>query len=654
MRTTHLQLVTAFAVLAPTTLFAAPPRSSTLTNTTVTYTMGQQRSGSVAAVRRGRLRGLRRAGRQGTAAVLTELQIANPDPQNGNLGIDVVVQGDTAFVGSPAFTGQSQVYVFERLSSSWVQQQAITPPDSPIFFGIQIAVSGDRMAVLGLNSSFPPFDRGGVYTYQLQPSGEWQFEQKLVTSSTTSVFTTVSLEGETLVAGDQTEGAAVVFEFTSGRWQRTQQLVATDATVNFPISVEQSNGTLVVTDVEIFGSSPGAAFVFEKTSGGFRETQKLVSTSTGSFGALGVDIDGPDLAIGDFANETVSMYRRRGGQWSPTQVITLPPGAEAGSFGFAVDLDDGRLVVGSRGQADGGSAYLYRRVRGQWELELEIESSDLGPDDAFANTVSIDGTSLFVGAQNKDSFVGAAYAFQLLVPGEPSLVGASLGNDDFPGLGRCAAQTSIDGLPVVFDRKVAPFTVSTRDFVVVTASGARVRPDCVSFFPSVNFDEGQTILTQGQFGGAGDTPIAVEIVGSIRSFDRTVDYRGQSISVTPFDTGAVLTYARELPVQRLGQFDQCPVGTGQIIQLAFGSNVGANLAGTFPLTADFLGSFTVELADGTVVSPFNFGDTTADNYVELCLVATSPAIAVNVAPQTVTNAGGILNGAPLRAIVQRF
>ena len=654
MRKTHLQVAAALAVLAPSTLIAAPARPNPLQNPSVLRLIGPQRSGggSPSALGRG-LRSLDRSSRQGTVEVLTELQLSNPNPQNGNLGIDVVLQGDTAFVGSPSFFSQSEVYVYGRLSSGWVEQQVLTPPDAPGFFGIQMSASADRLAVLGVNSFSPPFDQGGVYVYQLQPSGQWQFEQKLVLSSTTGPqIQGVTLDGTTIVVG-ASDDSAVVFELISGQWQQTQQLGSSDGLPGFGSSVQLSDGTLLVGALS-FDTEIGAAYVFESASGGFLETQKLVPTSTGAFGAFGNDLDGKDMAIGDSDNDTVYIYRRRGGRWRQTQTISPPNGASGGSFGFAVDLDDGRLVVGARGQPDGGAAYVYRRVRGRWVLDLVIQPSDLMPEDFFANTVSIDGTSLFAGAQGKDSFIGAAYAYQLLVPGEASLIGASLGNDDFGGLGVCAAQTSIDGLPVVFDRKVAPRTLDVTDFVIITSSGARVQPDCVSFFPSVNLDEGQTILTQGQFGGSGDTPIAVEIVGSIRSLDRSVDYRGQSISVTPFDTGSVLTYARQLPVRRLGRFDQCPVGTGQIIQLAFGSNAGTNAAGSFPLTADFLGSFTVELADGTTVSPFNFGDTTADNYLELCLVSTSPAIAVNVAPQTITNAGGIFNSVPLRAIVQRF
>ena len=213
----------------------------------------------------------------------------------------------------------------------------------------------------------------------------------------------------------------------------------------------------------------------------------------------------------------------------------------------------------------------------------------------------------------------------------------------------CLGQGPLDGISVVFDKPLKIFSVQAEDFVVVTSTGERVRPKCVSFFPSVNFDERQTILTQGTYGAPGSSPVSLEIVGSVRSADRSVDYRGQSISIVPFEVGAVLVYARTLPLRRLGGFDQCPKGTEQIVQLAFGSNAGNN----FPTEKSYLKRFRVRLADGTTVRPFEFADTTTDNYLELCLRESSPAVGVRVKAETVTDASGQLNSQTLSVPVQR-
>lgn len=228
-----------------------------------------------------------------------------------------------------------------------------------------------------------------------------------------------------------------------------------------------------------------------------------------------------------------------------------------------------------------------------------------------------------------------------------TLLSATFGVDEFGGLGACSVGDPVDGLPVVFDRPLDISSVDPEDFVVVTASGDRVTPGCATFFPSANRDERQTILTQGQYGAPGASPVRVEIVGSIQSADRRVNYQGTSITVVPFEVGAVLVYAQRLPLARqLGRPDQCPRGTAQVIQLAFGSNAGNQ----WPV--NLLANFVVELEDGNFATPFAFADTTVDNYLELCLNERSPGVHVDVDALTVPDASGQLNQVPLFAPVQ--
>ena len=236
--------------------------------------------------------------------------------------------------------------------------------------------------------------------------------------------------------------------------------------------------------------------------------------------------------------------------------------------------------------------------------------------------------------QNTADLLGASY-------------GVTFGVNNFAGLAACQGINGIDGLPVVFDTPLDITTVDPADFVIVTASGDRVQPQCATFLPSVNADERQTILTQGEYGEPGLSPTSVEIVGSIQTADGAGEYRGATIEVIPWEVGAILVYARSLPVRRLGGLDQCPAGTGQIVQLAFGSNAGNQ----FPLTADFLGRFRVELADGSVANPFALADVTVDNYLELCLTETSPAGWVDIDANTITDASGQSNQVPIAAPV---
>lgn len=244
------------------------------------------------------------------------------------------------------------------------------------------------------------------------------------------------------------------------------------------------------------------------------------------------------------------------------------------------------------------------------------------------------------------STAGAAPA----VPGGPELLAASFGADNFGGLAQCAgAPGDIDGLPVVFDAPLDIGSVDPTDFRIVTSTGAFVTPQCATFFPSVNADERRTILTQGAFGSPGASPLRVEIVGSIQTADGSDDYQGNSIDVVPWETGAILVYARNLPVERLGGLDQCPQGTEQIVQLAFGSNAGNQ----FPQVEDYLQRFQVVLEDNSTVSPFAFADTTVDNYLELCLATSTPARIVDIDAFTIKDASGQRNQTSIYAALER-
>ncbi len=64
-----------------------------------------------------------------------------------------------------------------------------------------------------------------------------------------------------------------------------------------------------------------------------------------------------------------------------------------------------------------------------------------------------------------------------------------------------------------------------------------------------------------------------------------------------------------------------------------------------PTDAAYRARFVATLADGREVSPIAFGDTTGDNYLELCLDDATEAVSVRVEAGTVPDASGQLNAA---------
>ncbi len=242
-----------------------------------------------------------------------------------------------------------------------------------------------------------------------------------------------------------------------------------------------------------------------------------------------------------------------------------------------------------------------------------------------------------------DEVVAAA---ELASENAPFLLAGTFGADNINGLFACAGNV-LDGLPVVFSEPINPTTVSPSDFTVINAQGAPVIPLCATLAPAINADEMRTVLLQGDFGNAtGQDPQSVQISGNILTASGTGDFALSTSKVTPFSVGQYLVYARSLPLPgNVGGADQCPVTTSsgvavtRVVQLAFGSNAGAN----FPNTPAYRSRFHVRLSDGTEVSPLAFGDTTIDNYLELCLGSNAAATSVRVDAFTVQDASGQQN-----------
>jgi len=91
--------------------------------------------------------------------------------------------------------------------------------------------------------------------------------------------------------------------------------------------------------------------------------------------------------------------------------------AQSDGYGYAVDVDGDRAVIGSRfddGNDDGnsngsGAAYVYLRnpQTGLWEQEKKLVMASAAAGDNFGSSVAIDGNVIVVGAPQDDINVGS-------------------------------------------------------------------------------------------------------------------------------------------------------------------------------------------------------------------------------------------------------
>ena len=226
---------------------------------------------------------------------------------------------------------------------------------------------------------------------------------------------------------------------------------------------EASNATGVDGD-QLDHSAPhsGAVYVFFRHLNGtwFQEAY-LKASNTGNNDAFGqsVALDGDTLVVGadgEDSNATgvngnqldnsapwsgaAYVFVRSDGIWSQQAYLKASNTDSDDAFGQSVALDGDTLVVGANeasnatgvdgneldnSASSSGAAYVFVRSDGIWSQQAYLKASNTDSDDAFGQSVALDGDTLVVGANeasnatgvdgneldNSASSSGAAYVF---------------------------------------------------------------------------------------------------------------------------------------------------------------------------------------------------------------------------------------------------
>ncbi|RME91385.1 MAG: hypothetical protein D6767_05295 [Candidatus Hydrogenedentota bacterium] len=388
---------------------------------------------------------------------------------NDQFGYSLAVSGSTVVVGAPyedsnqtAITNtdggsggtdpsttedRGAVYVFKRdASGNWIQDAYLKASNSGTNdqFGYSVAVSGSTIVVgapyedsnqtaitntdggSGGTDPSTTEDRGAVYVFQLDASGNWIQDAYLKASNidTSDAFgNSVAISGSTIVVGAPNEdsnqtfitnadgsasadntvgdsGALYVFKRdTNGNWIQDAYLKASNADTNdfFCQSVAISGSTIVtgacaedssqtfITNTDGSASTDntvtdsGAAYVFKRdASGNWIQDAYLKASNaeTNDFFGKSVAISGSTIVVG--------AYWEDDNQSS----ITNTDGSAAAANGLT----------------DSGAVYVFKRdASGNWIQDAYLKASNASFDDQFGNSVAISGSTIVVGAYFEDS-----------------------------------------------------------------------------------------------------------------------------------------------------------------------------------------------------------------------------------------------------------
>jgi hypothetical protein len=278
----------------------------------------------------------------------------------------VSISDDIVVVGHSTGSIQKNAYVFVKPPGGWknmAQVAILTPSDNAgRDFALSASISGDTIAI-----GFPGANHGAgaVYLY-VKPAGGWKnmTETAKLTSSVgqSALGHSVSISRDTIVAGapgviSQGAGAAFVFVKPPGGWKnmtQTAELEGSDIAKgdNFGTSVGISGDT-VVADAP-FLNGQGKGYVFVKPATGWHdttETAELTPSNGGfdqNFGSAAA-IDGDTAVFSQNAEMPYGLYvfvRPQGGWRDMTQTAELTAPGSDFTFGNAVAIQGNLIVTG--------------------------------------------------------------------------------------------------------------------------------------------------------------------------------------------------------------------------------------------------------------------------------------------------------------------
>ena len=213
-------------------------------------------------------------------------------------------------------------------------------------------------------------------------------------------------------------GAAYVFSDASGSWQQTAELTAGDGATGdtFGAAVAVADGTIVVGapgHADGADTQAGAAYVFSDASGSWQQTAELTAGdgATGdTFGAAVAVADGtivvgaPGHAVGASTQAGAAyVFSDASGSWQQAAELNATGGAAGDMFGAAVGDSGSAIVVGAPGHAVGantqaGSAYVFSDRTGRWRQTTALTAADGAAGDRLGASVQIAGSTVVAGA----------------------------------------------------------------------------------------------------------------------------------------------------------------------------------------------------------------------------------------------------------------
>ena len=232
---------------------------------------------------------------------------------------------------------------------------------------------------------------------------------------------------------------AYLFGLDGGTWEEQSILQPDDigAGDNYGQTVALSGniGFVGASATDDLASNSGSVYVYDfdleitdPGPGQGNDIAKLLASDGDFLDAFGyaVDIDGDRAVIGassddengDFSGSAY-IFEFDGADWSEVAKLTASDGQDFDKFGNSVAVDGDRIVVGTpfndENGENSGTAYIFEFDGTNWNETEKLTASDAGAFDRFGFSVSLSGNRALVGAYENDDDgfeSGSAYIFE--------------------------------------------------------------------------------------------------------------------------------------------------------------------------------------------------------------------------------------------------
>jgi hypothetical protein len=328
---------------------------------------------------------------------------------------------------------------YAEADTAWSEQK-VTASDgrANTYFGTAAAVDGP-FALIG---AYGDSNHHGAAYIETKTGSIWTETQKIIADDGLAgdefgyrvaiqpdrIFVTAY---NATIGGNTAQGSAYVFEPVPGSWTQVQKLTADDGAVfdNFGQAIAVDGDVLVIgANGATIGDqgAQGAAYVFVNDGTSWTQRQKLIADDgdmVDNFGvsaAIGLEtifIGSPYAAVNGHANQgAVYVFQSSASGWTQVDKLTASDGAANDSFGMSMSLDGTTLVIGATGTDGHGAAYVFLGFNGtSWKETQKLVADDAGSGDNFGDAIGISGSDVLIAADvatvDGDTSRGAGYLF---------------------------------------------------------------------------------------------------------------------------------------------------------------------------------------------------------------------------------------------------